>query len=159
MGHILGKLLQLSLMICKNKIEKLMDLTFDPKAEFPLDMGKERFEYLCFFALKTFIGGDKEKGAELISNVLREIPSDPFAQSIRFFFLMDELDIEGSLSALDYLIDALSIKLDMEIDTIMDFLKLIHQLSDSLQKAGYLKERSLILQGAISLEERLQQNV
>lgn len=145
-------------LLRNNKMEKIKEINFRHNTDFQKENDREILEFNSYRALKYFLCNEIEKSAALISKVLDETPSDLFAQSVRFYILMKLIDIEGAVSALDYIMEILSIDTDISINSLMDILELVSFICDSLKEKDYSKERSIILQAAISIEEILKNN-
>lgn len=141
-----------SFLIRNNRMEKIGGIPFAPKDASQEAQGAVRLEHNCYAALKYFASGEMENGFSVLESVLDEAAAHVFAQAIRFYFLMSLGRIDGAVLALDQLFEMTSGPRSDRIETIGDVLRLVTELSDTLLKAGHLRERSLVLQGAMTLE-------
>jgi hypothetical protein len=141
-----------SFLIRNNRMEKIGGIPFEPKDASQEAQGAVRLEHNCYTALKYFTSGEMENGFSVLESVLDEAAAHVFAQAIRFYFLMSLGRIDGAVLALDQLFEMTSGPRSDRIETIGDVLRLVTELSDTLLKAGHLRERALVLQGAMTLE-------
>jgi len=63
--------------------------------------------------------------------------------------------VEGAVLALDHLFEMTTGPRGDRIETLEDVLRLITELSDTLLKTGHVRERALVLRGALALEKVL----
>lgn len=144
-----------SFLIRNNRTEMLGGLpleTVDPGQE---AHGAVRVEHNGYAALRHFEAGDMEKAFLTLEAVLDEAAANVFAQAIRFYFLVSLGRIDGAVLAMDHLFEMTAGPRGDRVETIGDVLRLLTELSDTLLKTGYLKERALVLRGALALEKAL----
>jgi glycosyltransferase involved in cell wall biosynthesis len=142
-------------LIRNNCLEKIGGIPFLPKDASQEAQGAVRLEHNCYTALKYFVSGEMENGFLVLESVLDEAAAHLFAQALRFYFLISLGRIDGAVYALDQLFEMTSGPRSDRIETIGDVLRLVTELSDTLLKAGHLRERALVLQGAMTLERVL----
>lgn len=144
-----------SFLIRNHRMEKVGGIPFVPRDATQEAQGPVRLEHNCYAALKHFACGQREEAFSILESVLDEATAHVFAQALRFYFLISMGLIEGAVHALDPLFEMTSGPRNDRIETLEDVLRLITELSDTLLKAGYLRERALVLQGAMALERVL----
>lgn len=144
-----------SFYLRSDRLELLRDLNFDTHYSWDEKDASSRLRYSCFISLKHFLISDRDKALAILISVLEELPAHTLGQALRFYYLTDEMDLDGALSALDYLFEILMIKSDKKIDSIEGFLGILFEMTEELQKEGYHEERALIFRGALTLEEKL----
>jgi hypothetical protein len=118
---------------------------------------KDKIELKCFKSLQYFELKNYENAFETLTEVLDESPVGVFAQALRFYCLICMNELEGAVAALDSLFNIFDCREYFKIDKIEDLLGIVEKICEQLLKQGYLKERSLILEGMSNLAKRWRQ--
>ena len=146
-----------SFLLRGNQVHKIELLYFQTPYESPELKGKDKLDYACFTSLKYFESGDIDKAFEILSTVLEESTAYPFAQSLKFYYLIRMNHIEGAIQTLTDLLHILSMPEDRKIDSIEDLLSVVEDLCMILLERGYFNERHIIINGTLSLEKLWQE--
>jgi len=118
---------------------------------------KDKIELKCFKSLQYFELKDYKNAFEILTEVLDESVVGIFAQALRFYYLICMNELEGAVAALDSLFNIFDCREYFKIDKIEDLLGIVEKICERLLKQGYLKERSLILEGMSNLAKRWRQ--
>ena len=145
-------------VVKNNKLNNIQNLSFDLEYVEAKHTQKDKIELKCFKSLRYFELKDYEKAFEALTEVLDESAVVIFAQALRFYYLMCMNELEGAVAALDSLFNIFEGKEYLKIDKIGDMLRVVEKICDQLLKQGYLKERSLILEGMSNLAQRWRQS-
>lgn len=141
-------------LLRNNQLNIIQSISFNSDyIETELTQG-DRIEYECFKSLKYFESGVYEKAFDTLSKVLEENAVHVFAQSLRCYYLICMNELEGAVATIDALFQIFDCREYFKINCIEDMLSVVEKICDQLLTHGYLKEGSLILEGASNLAQR-----
>jgi len=136
-------------LLTHHKQKKIREIPLE--GNYGIDDGTQKMELSCFKSLKLFEEERYDESFKLLSSVLEENDHHPFAQALRFYYLIKMGDLEGALSSFDILFSALHRPKHAVLNSLREFASLAYELCQLLNQKGFRKESALILEGILSL--------